>query len=85
MGFSAGGHLAATLSTHYNDKVYDVTDNSRAKPDFSILIYPVISMETGITHEGSKINLIGKNAAPELINKYSNEEVTAETPKTFLV
>ena len=86
MGFSAGGHLASTLSTHYNDKVYDVTDNSSAKPDFSILIYPVISMETGITHEGSKINLLGKNAAPELINNYSNEkQVTSETPKTFLV
>ncbi|SHG13260.1 Acetyl esterase/lipase [Flavobacterium fluvii] len=86
MGFSAGGHLASTLSTHYNDKVYDSKDNGSAKPDFSILIYPVISMETGITHEGSKINLIGKNAAPELIDKYSNEkQVTAETPKTFLV
>ena len=86
MGFSAGGHLAATLSTHYDDKVYDSKDNGSAKPDFSILIYPVISMETGITHEGSKINLIGKNATPELIDKYSNEkQVTAETPKTFLV
>lgn len=86
MGFSAGGHLAATLSTHYNDKVYDVTDNSSAKPDFSILIYPVISMENGITHEGSKINLLGKTAASDLIYNYSNEkQVTAETPKTFLV
>lgn len=86
MGFSAGGHLASTLSTHYNDKVYDSKDNSSAKPDFSILIYPVISMENGITHEGSKNNLLGKNATSELIDKYSNEkQVTAETPRTFLV
>lgn len=86
MGFSAGGHLASTLSTHYNDKVYDSKDDTSAKPDFSILIYPVISMQAGITHEGSKNNLIGKNATPELIGKYSNEtQVTADTPKAFLV
>ncbi|WP_281337420.1 prolyl oligopeptidase family serine peptidase [Flavobacterium eburneipallidum] len=86
MGFSAGGHLASTLATHYNDKVYDSKDNISARPDFSILIYPVISMENGITHEGSKNNLIGKNASSESIAKYSNEkQITAETPKTFLV
>jgi acetyl esterase/lipase len=86
IGFSAGGHLAATVSTHYNDKVYDSNDNISARPDFSILIYPVISMENGITHKGSQENLLGKNASAELIAKYSNEkQVDANTPKTFLV
>lgn len=86
IGFSAGGHLAATASTHYNDKVYDSKDNISARPDFSILIYPVISMENGITHKGSQENLLGKNASAELIAKYSNEkQVDANTPKTFLV
>ncbi|WP_281298624.1 prolyl oligopeptidase family serine peptidase [Flavobacterium limnophilum] len=86
IGFSAGGHLASTLSTHYNDKVYESKDNISARPDFSILIYPVISMEDAITHKGSKENLLGKNVSSEMIGNYSNEkQVTAETPKTFLV
>ncbi|KAF2511403.1 alpha/beta hydrolase fold domain-containing protein [Flavobacterium zhairuonense] len=86
MGFSAGGHLASTLSTHYNDKVYTPTDTTSAKPNFSILIYPVISMQEGITHQGSKDNLLGKNAGNELTDKYSNEkQITSATPKTFLV
>lgn len=85
LGFSAGGHLASTLATHYLDKVYD-TDGTSARPDFSILIYPVISMEDGITHNGSKVSLLGQNASKELIDKYSNEkQVDANTPKTFIV
>jgi acetyl esterase/lipase len=86
MGFSAGGHLAATLSTHYNDKLYDLKDNLSARPDFSILIYPVISMDDAIVHKGSKDNLLGKNPSKELTEKYSNEkQVDSSTPKTFLV
>lgn len=86
IGFSAGGHLAATLSTKYNEKVYESKDNLSARPDFSILVYPVISMEDAITHKGSKENLLGKNASSELIEKYSNEkQVDSNTPKTFLV
>ena len=86
LGFSAGGHLAATLSTHYNDVVYQVSDNMSAKPDFSILVYPVISMEDNITHNGSRTNLLGKTPSTELINKYSNEKhVNGLTPVTFLV
>lgn len=85
MGFSAGGHLASTLSTHYNDKVY-ASDETSARPNFSILIYPVISMEESITHNGSKNNLLGKNATEKIITKYSNEKnVEANTPPTFLV
>ncbi|MBF4494777.1 alpha/beta hydrolase fold domain-containing protein [Flavobacterium sp. MR2016-29] len=86
MGFSAGGHLAATLSTHYSDKIYTTSDTTSAKPNFSILIYPVISMQEGITHQGSKDNLLGKNANSEISDKYSNEkQITAATSKAFLV
>ena len=85
IGFSAGGHLASTASTHYNDKVYE-SDKTSARPDFSMLIYPVISMEDGITHNGSKVNLLGKNPSETLIKKYSNEkQVTADTPPTILI
>ena len=86
LGFSAGGHLAAALSTHFAEKVYTPIDNTSARPDFSILVYPVISMQDGITHNGSKENLLGKTASAELIEKYSNEKhVNNTTPKTFLV
>ncbi|MFB9079266.1 alpha/beta hydrolase fold domain-containing protein [Flavobacterium procerum] len=86
MGFSAGGHLASTLSTHYKDKVYIPSDTISAKPNFSILIYPVISTQEGVTHQGSKDNLLGKNPEPKLVDFYSNEkQVNAATPKAFLV
>ncbi|UKM63859.1 prolyl oligopeptidase family serine peptidase [Flavobacteriaceae bacterium GSB9] len=85
IGFSAGGHLASTASTHYNDKVYKA-DGFSARPDFSMLIYPVISMEEGITHNGSRVNLLGKNPSEELIEKYSNEkQVNGNTPPTILI
>ncbi len=85
LGFSAGGHLASTIATHYQDNVYDA-DPISARPDFCILIYPVISMEESITHNGSKNSLLGPNASKELIAKYSNEkQVNANTPKTFIV
>lgn len=86
MGFSAGGHVASTLSTHYNQKVYKVIDTTSARPDFSILIYPVISMESSITHMGSRINLLGKHPSPALVKLYSNElQVNKSTPPAFLV
>jgi acetyl esterase/lipase len=86
IGFSAGGHLASTISTHYNELIYPQKDNISARPDFSILIYPVISMKDGITHNGSRNNLIGNNPGNVLIEKYSNEtRVTPDTPPTFLV
>ena len=86
IGFSAGGHLASTASTHYLDKVYESKDDVSARPDFSMLIYPVISMEDGITHNGSKESLLGKTPSADLIAKYSNEkEVNENTPPTFLV
>ncbi len=86
MGFSAGGHVASTLSTHYNQKVYNVKDSVSARPDFSLLIYPVISMRKSITHMGSRINLLGKNPSKALVQLYSNElQVNKNTPPAFLV
>ena len=85
MGFSAGGHLASTLSTHFNEKVYEPQDTTSARPDFSLLIYPVISMDLTITHWGSRENLLGKNPSLELVKHFSNElQVTDQTPPAFL-
>ena len=86
MGFSAGGHLASTLSTHFNEKVYEPGDSTSARPDFSLLIYPVISMDSSITHWGSRESLLGKKPSPELVKHFSNElQVNRVTPPAFLV
>jgi acetyl esterase/lipase len=86
IGFSAGGHLASTISTHYAEKVYDVKDNISAKPDFSLLIYPVISLDTTITHRGTRNNLLGLKPDPKQVQRFSNElQINAETPPAFLV
>lgn len=88
IGFSAGGHLASTLGTHFNEKVYepiDRIDDESARPDFMALGYPVISFGE-MTHLGSKKNLIGENPTTELVNYFSNEkQVTELTPPTFLL
>ncbi|MEO6850825.1 MAG: alpha/beta hydrolase [Mucilaginibacter sp.] len=85
IGFSAGGHLASTLDTHYSKAVIDNKDNISLRPDFAMLIYPVISFGP-MAHVGSRENLIGKNPPQELIDLYSNEkQITADTPPTFLV
>jgi acetyl esterase/lipase len=86
IGFSAGGHLASTISTHYAEKVYDVKDNTSARPDFSLLIYPVISFDTSITHRGTMNNLIGLNPDPKQVARFSNElQIDSGTPPAFLV
>ena len=85
IGFSAGGHLASTAITHFDKVVISNKNNINLRPDFGMLIYPVISMGPK-THTGSKEHLIGKNASQELMDLYSNEkQVTANTPPTFLV
>lgn len=89
MGFSAGGHLAATLSTHYQklhqSQEVRISDIS-PRPDFSILVYPVISMKEDITHQGSRKNLIGEDPSPEQVTYFSNEiHITKDTPPTLLV
>jgi acetyl esterase/lipase len=86
IGFSAGGHLASTLSTHYDETVYKNSDNVSARPDFSILMYPVISFDSTITHRGSRNNLIGLNPDRQKIIHFSNDlQITGETPPAFLV
>jgi acetyl esterase/lipase len=85
VGFSAGGHLASTAITHFNKAVIDNKSNISLRPDFGVLIYPVISFGS-IGHTGSKDNLIGKMPTPEMVDLYSNEkQVTANTPPAFLV
>lgn len=89
MGFSAGGHFASTLGTHFDLKVYDPIDEVdaySARPDFMVLLYPVISMDKNITHMGSRNNLIGKETTDSLVQLFSNElQVTSQTPPSFLV
>ena len=86
IGFSAGGHLASTLSTHYAEKVYEPKDTLSARPDFSILMYPVITMDSSFTHAGSRRNLIGEKPSADAVRRFSNElQVNGKTPPTFLV
>jgi acetyl esterase/lipase len=86
MGFSAGGHVASTASTHFAEHVYQPMDSTSARPDFSILIYPVISMDTTIAHMGSRDRLLGKTPATELVARFSNElQVSHNTPPAFLI
>ena len=86
MGFSAGGHLAASASTQFNEQLIDNPKQTSLRPDFSILIYPVISFMDCITHKGSRMNLLGKVQPLETLQKFSNElRVTDQTPPAFLV
>lgn len=85
VGFSAGGHLASTASTHFNDEVYKPAENVSARPDFAVLVYPVITMEPSYSEKGTRESLIGPDADQALIDRFSSEkQVTKETPMTFL-
>src|SRR5579872_2568401 len=87
-GFSAGGHLASSAGTHFDDgdkDAKDPIDRQSCRPDFMILSYPVISMENGVTHGGSKNNLLGPKPDEKLVELMSNEkQVTKKTPPTFI-
>lgn len=86
IGFSAGGHLASSLSNHFDDVKIRNENAINLAPDFSVLIYPVISMDDEITHKGSKNNLIGEEPGNEDLMYFSLEkQVSAKTPPTFLV
>lgn len=86
MGFSAGGHLAASLSTHYAEQLIENKKHISFRPDFSVLIYPVISFTDSLTHMGSRNNLLGSDTTTENIIKFSNEmQVNEHTPPAFLV
>ena len=88
IGFSAGGHLASTVSTHFDagdEAADDPIDRVSCRPDFAVLCYPVISFDEPWTHRGSQRNLLGDDPDPELVRELSNEKsVTAENPPTFL-
>lgn len=86
LGFSAGGHLASTLSTHFNISYIGGDKHYNLRPDFSILVYPVITMSEGTTHVGSKKNLIGPIFDERDVARFSNEQqVGSITPATYLV
>lgn len=88
MGSSAGGHLASTVVTHFDAGKADAADaveKQSSRPDFGVLCYAVISMEDGITHGGSKANLLGKDPDSKLVELLSNEkQVTKNTPPCFV-
>lgn len=89
IGFSAGGHLSSTLSTHFdfgNASAEDPIEKQSCRPDAAILCYPVIGMGKPYTHAGSQRNLLGEKPSPELLANLSNEDqVTPQTPPTFLL
>ncbi len=86
MGFSAGGHLASSAGTHYDARIIENSENTDLRPDFMVLVNPVISFTDEIGHVGSRNNLLGKTPLVEKINFFSNElHVSQSTPQTFLV
>ncbi|MDX1948733.1 MAG: alpha/beta hydrolase [Pirellulaceae bacterium] len=88
LGFSAGGHLTSSAVTHFdagNAKSDDPIEQASCRPDFGVLCYPVIAFDQPYTHKGSQKNLLGENAAPELVQSLSSEkQVTDQTPPCFL-
>ena len=86
MGFSAGGHLASTAGTHFKTAYINNPKNTSLRPDFMVLVYPVISFTEAIGSKSSGEQLLGKNPSPAKIEEYSNEmQVTKKTPPAFLV
>jgi acetyl esterase/lipase len=89
LGSSAGGHLASTAATMFDDGQADAADpieRLSSRPAFAVLLYPVISMEKGVAHGGSRDNLLGKNPSEELVAQWSTDRrVTDKTPPTFIV
>ncbi len=86
MGFSAGGHLAGSASTLYTEQVYEPSDATSARPDFSILVYGVLSFQQDISHGGSRKKLLGANPDQATLDRFSAElRVNAQTPPAFLI
>lgn len=85
MGFSAGGHLASTAATHFDKVVLENSNNISVRPDFQILVYPVISMQENLTHTGSRNNLLGNDPTKEIVDLFSNElQVSQNTPPAYI-
>jgi acetyl esterase/lipase len=85
MGFSAGGHLASTEATHFMKPLIENNSNTSLRPDFQILVYPVISMQDSLTHPDSRTKLLGENPSKEVIDEFSNElQVNENTPPAYI-
>ena len=86
VGFSAGGHLASTLATHFEKAYVDNPDHANLRPDFLVLVYPVISMDEKITHMDSRKDLLGSDPSESQVRFFSNElHVTRDTPPTLIL
>lgn len=89
LGFSAGGHLASNVITQFDEgdaKAKDPVERESCRPDFAVLMYPVIRLEGPYSHGGSRMNLLGKTPKAELVDSLNTDKrVTAKTPPTFLV
>ena len=85
MGFSAGGHLASTEATHFKKSYIENTNNTNLRPDFQILVYPVISMQDSLTHPDSRRKLLGNNPSKAIVDEFSNElQVNDNTPPAYI-
>ena len=86
IGFSAGGHLASTLATHFGKAYVDNPDHISLRPDFLVVVYPVISMDAKITHMDSRKALLGPDPSEGQVRLFSNElQVTKDTPPTLIL
>ena len=85
IGFSAGGHLASTEATHFKKSLIENNNNTNLRPDFQILVYPVITMRDNLTHADSRTKLLGRNPSKEIINEFSNElQVDTTAPPAYI-
>ncbi|TKK67132.1 alpha/beta hydrolase [Ilyomonas limi] len=85
IGFSAGGHLASTEATHYRTALIENKSNTNLRPDFQILVYPVISMQDSLTHKDSRRQLMGAHPSKEVIDEYSNDlQIDKDSPPAYL-
>jgi len=85
MGFSAGGHVASTEATHFSKSLIENKSNTSLRPDFQILVYPVISMQDSLTHKDSRRQLLGTNPSKQMIDLYSNElQVDENSPPAYI-
>ena len=85
MGFSAGGHLASTVATHFEKALIENSKGTSLRPDFQVLVYPVISMQQNLTHRDSRKQLLGEQPSQQLIDLFSNElQVKDNTPPAYI-
>ena len=85
MGFSAGGHLASTVATHFEKALIENSKGTNLRPDFQVVVYPVISMQQNLTHRDSRKQLLGEQPSQQLIDLFSNElQVKDNTPPAYI-